>query len=350
MALLDNGLIREGIQQFRHRLPPGWRVSEPVLQLLRSSSVGAATEVQAPNGPIGRLLLDPRPRLDPKGVRALVDANYEESPRTAFIVIARYLSKSTRDHLRERDIGYLDLTGNVRIVLQEPGLFIETQGASEDPDRTQRPARTLRGAKAGRVVRALIDRKAPPGVRELAILTRIDAGYVSRVLALLDTESLITRVGHGRIQRVDWPALLRRWAREAPLESRGQLRTYLEPRGLTSLLARLATLDERYAVTGSLAATPFSPITPARLGVVWVCDANDVAGKLGLRIAETGGNVLLIEPGDEGVFEGATKRDDVWYAALSQVAADLLTSPGRGPAEGEQLIDWMLANEKAWRQ
>lgn len=44
------------------------------------------------------------------------------------------------------------------------------------------------------------------------------------------------------------------------------------------------------------------------------------------------------------------KRDGVWYAAPSQVAADLLTSPGRGPAEGEELIGWMMSNEDKWRQ
>ena len=33
-------------------------------------------------------------------------------------------------------------------------LYIEAQGASQDPDRDERPARSLRGAKAGRIVRA----------------------------------------------------------------------------------------------------------------------------------------------------------------------------------------------------
>lgn len=44
------------------------------------------------------------------------------------------------------------------------------------------------------------------------------------------------------------------------------------------------------------------------------------------------------------------QRDGVWYAAPSQIAADLLTSPGRGPAEGEELIEWMFAHEGAWRR
>jgi hypothetical protein len=36
-------------------------------------------------------------------------------------------------------------------------------------------------------------------------------------------------------------------------------------------------------------------------------------------------------------------------AAASQVAADLVKSPGRGPSEGEALVKWMAANEDAWR-
>ena len=58
-----------------------------------------------------------------------------------------YLSESIRARLRENDIGYLDLTGNVYIVLSAPDLFIETQGASENPNRKERPARSLRGVR-----------------------------------------------------------------------------------------------------------------------------------------------------------------------------------------------------------
>jgi len=54
-----------------------------------------------------------------------------------------------------------------------------------------------------------------------------------------------------------------------------------------------------------------------------------------------GANVLLLEPADDSAFEGATQLDGVWYASPSQVAADLLTSPGRGPNEGEELIEWI---------
>ncbi len=38
------------------------------------------------------------------------------------------------------------------------------------------------------------------------------------------------------------------------------------------------------------------------------------------------------------------------YAALSQVAVDLLTGPGRNPAEGQALLDWMETDERTWRK
>jgi hypothetical protein len=227
----------------------------------------------------------------PKQVRPLLYVTAEARERAPLIVVARYLSEGTRQRLRDGGVGYLDLTGNIQIVVSEPGLYIETQGASEDPDREERPARSLRGAKAGRIVRALIDRRQSPGVRELAALTNIDAGYVSRVLALLDSEALITRVGRGRMQSVDWPALLRRWAKEAPLESRSAALTCLEPRGLSALLSRLSESDERYVVTGGLAAAAFAPLAPPRLAAIWMRDATAAAERLRLRPAASDANV-----------------------------------------------------------
>jgi hypothetical protein len=80
-----------------------------------------------------------------------------------------------------------------------------------------------------------------------------------------------------------------------------------------------------------------------------VTDIERVAEDLRLRLADAGANVILAEPFDTVVFDRRTQRDEIYYAAYSQVAADLLTSPGRGPSEGEELIRWMEAHEDAWR-
>ena len=42
-------------------------------------------------------------------------------------------------------------------------------------------------------------------------------------------------------------------------------------------------------------------------------------------------------------------RDGLVLANPSQVAADLMISPGRGPAEAVALVGWMKEHEDVWR-
>lgn len=69
--------------------------------------------------------------------------------------------------------------------------------------------------------------------------------------------------------------------------------------------------------------------------------------RLGLRAADAGANVWLIEPYDRVVFERAINRDGLVCVNPSQLAVDLLTGPGRDPAEGEELLAWMERNQDA---
>jgi len=227
--------------------------------------------------------------------------------------------------------------------------FVEAIGATEEPDREERPARTLKGQKAGSLFRVLIDRKTCPGVRALALEAGVDPGYVSRVLRLLENEALVDRTPRGTLARVDWEKLLRRWAQEMPFGKRGRLAAYLDPRGLAGLVARLGAETGRYSVTGSMAAHLWAPVASTRLLTVYTDDAARFAKDLGLRPTDTGVNVLVVEPKEAYVYRGAERRDGAWCVTPSQAAADLLTSPGRGPAEAEELIAWMRLNEGVWR-
>jgi hypothetical protein len=67
------------------------------------------------------------------------------------------------------------------------------------------------------------------------------------------------------------------------------------------------------------------------------------------RPTEAGANVILAEPFDPVVYERNRELDGITYAAPSQDAVDLVTSPGRGPSEAEELMQWMARNEGDWR-
>jgi hypothetical protein len=173
------------------------------------------------------------------------------------------------------------------------------------------------------------------------------------VLSLLDEETIIERRDRGKIVSVDWERLLRRWASDAPFESRGSRFFVLDPRGVQHVLGRLKSLDTsekvQYAVTGSVVANDIAPIAASRLLTTYVRNSKDAIQSLGLHLVEVGANVLLVEPDDDVVYVNARMVSATRHVAYSQAAADLLGSSGRGPAEGEALIEWMREHEEVWR-
>ena len=200
-------------------------------------------------------------------------------------------------------------------------------------------------------MRAFCDFRPPYGIMELAAAAKTPAPTLSKVSGFLEREAVLEREStRGRISAVDWRALLVRWAQDYSLVGSNRTGTFLEPRGLRAFSDTLRTASLQYAVTGSLAGVRKAPITEARLAAVYVPGMERAASILGLRRAETGGNVLLLEPFDAVVFERTEEEDGVTYAGPSQVAVDLLTGPGRSPAEGEALLGWMSDNERKWRR
>ena len=103
-------------------------------------------------------------RAAPRDVEALLGGPWRRLRRKMgnqpLLLVAPYVGERVWDLLVEEDISYVDLTGNARISLVQAGIFIETQGATSDPGATRQRC-SLRGAKAGGVVRALVDAARP---------------------------------------------------------------------------------------------------------------------------------------------------------------------------------------------
>lgn len=350
----DNKLMSQAVNELDSVLPDNWRTSVQIEQAGRDRRFDALLELCAPDGTCGTLLLEEKNRVEPKDVSGIADqlsfySRLPDGEPATLILVSPFLSVRTRGRLEERGISYLDLTGNIRVSLDRPALFIRSSGAERDPRREERPARTLKGAKAGRVVRALCDFAPPVGVRELAGRSGVDPGYVSRVFTLLEKEDLIQRKSRGPVTDIDWQDLIRRWTEDYSLFGSNLTASYLEPRGLNSLLGKLRNSGLRYAATGSLGSASVAPVAPARLAVLFVEDIDEAARRLDLRPAEAGANVVLAEPFDPVVYERCREQGGITYVSPSQNVADLLTSPGRGPNEAEELMDWMAENEDAWR-
>lgn len=264
------------------------------------------------------------------------------------LLVAPFLSQRTRELLREAGASYADATGNIRVALERPGLFVEAHGSDKDPGAEPRPLRSLRGRSAGRVVRALCDLDPPYGIRELASAASTPLGSIARVVGLLDREALVERDDAGRILTVRRPQLVRRWTQDYGLQRSNEAVSCLAPRGLRPVVDGLRQLSD-YCITGSLAAARRISLAPPRLATIYTEDPDRLARALEVRPAEAGANILVLRPYDAVVFERTWSEEGLAFAALSQVAADLLTSPGRGPSEGEELLRWMENHVGGWR-
>jgi hypothetical protein len=311
--------------------------------------VDALLTVRAPDGSKALLAIEVKRSVEPRDVARFVREVRARLPAAdAIFLVAPYLSPRARELLRESNASYLDATGNVLLRLDRPAVFIAGEGAQRSPAREDRPLASLKGPAAGRVVRALCDFRPPYTARKLAARSKTPVASVVRVVDLLEREALLVRRPRGPVEEVDWRKLVMRWTQDYALMRSNAVEAFLEPRDLPALLAKLAARPFRYAVTASLAAGTKAQVAPAKLAVVYVDDAAAAAAHLRLKPAEVGANVLLAAPFNAVVYERGFTSGSVEYAAVTQVAADLLTSPGRGPAEGEALLDWMKDHEREW--
>lgn len=335
-----NVLTRCG-RLLEQRLPVGWKQK---ISSLRGSRQRPAVVLLlvSPDGVEAVLPVEVKTRIFPRDVPELRRA--ESADGRPGLIMTEFLTPSTKRRLVEEGLNYLDLTGNVRLSVSRPGLFIETEGATADPNPPEKVARSLRGPKAGRVVRALCDFPPPLAVSDLAMKAGVDISYASRLLEWLAREGLVTRVSRGPVEAIDRTRMIRRWADDYSVFKSNMARSFLDPRGIGNLLRRLPARGDRYAVTGSLAANRLAPIAPARLAMVYLDDPDAAASDLGLTATDTGANVMLLVPFDEIVFERTWTDEGVSYVAPSQAAVDLLTGLGRSPAEGEAVLEWMARN------
>lgn len=348
--LSDNKIKDEVYKSVSSLLPDNWIIKYAPAPKF----IDAVIELSAPDGIKKAIVVEIKNQLDPKNVDFAISKAKQQNISDSILIAAPYLGERTREKLANAGANYIDLTGNVLIKIDQPAIYIDKQGADKNPWRTKRPARTLKGIKAAKIVRTLCDFKPPLGVRELATLAQTDPGYVSRILEMLDREDLINRNEKGAVSSVDWASLLHAWSNDYSLLKYNSPFSYLDPRGIDNFLNNIkgqtaSGLSFNYAITGSLSASRVAPFAPARMAICFVDNNEKAALALKLIPADAGANVLLVEPKADFVFLRSRLENGINYTALSQTVVDLLTGPGRNPAEAEALIEWMKENEDAWR-
>ncbi len=339
-------------------MPRGWSVEGSSIPPAGEETPPADSTIslKAQSGTFATIAVEEKQSLSPRGVLGLLPplakAARKLGGNVPLLVVAPWLSKRTQELLAEQEINYIDLTGNALVRLDNPAFYLQTVGASRNPAPKERGRAQLRGAKAARLIRLLVDVRPPYGVRELAEAAGLAPGYVSRLLDTLFREALIERSPRGPVETVNIGGLLRRWASSYDVFKTNEAATFVAPEGVDRLLSQLADdpgTGTRIAITGSFAARRIAPVTSPALLIAYCDPPALIANDFGLLPAGEGANVALLRPFDRVVWLRTSIEDGLRYAAPSQVVVDCLSGNGRMPAEGAALLEWMQANESEWR-
>jgi len=359
-------LLNEGVDQLRERLPRAWSISlSASVTPLTDYGVDALLTIAANNQRSPTLGVAVKTSVEPRNVPILADTQHlSEIP---LLLIAPWISPRTRDRLDANQISYLDLTGNTHLQLSRPAVYVETTGATHNPNPPAHREVSLRGAAAGRLTRLLVDVTPPytpsdvanglaPSEEAADVIAQhsgVSLPHVSRLLTQLDREALVDRGPRGRVTDVDWPALLRLRAESYDLFTTHTVHGYIAPQGARTALRHLAaTTDPTYrAITGTFAAATIHQPTAAPTQLIaYVDDPTHTAATLDLLPADENADVLLLTDFDYATVDRIELHDGLKTVATSQIALDCLSGNGRLPAEGEALIEWMTPREHLWRR
>jgi hypothetical protein len=336
----DNVVLRQSVEQIQRCLPAHWTTAVSV----KTNDLSAArVTIRTPAGTSAALAIAARRQLDPRLVPQ-VAAALKSTAADAFLVIAPFLGARTRERLAEEGLGYVDLCGNMRLVLDRPTVLVQMRGEERSPWAAPRETRSLHAAKASRLVRALVDGAPPFGIRRLAALAGTDPGYVSRLCDLFDREELVEREARGAIVAVHRARLVRRWAEDYDFSEAHRALAFAHPHGVPGALAALRTCGAPYALTARAGAAALLESALPSVVAAYVDNAERVAGLLGAAPAgeDAPPNLLLVEPFDPFPLEGTWERSGLVYAAASQIVADLLGSPAPAPDQAATLLRRMV--------
>ena len=256
------------------------------------------------------------------------------------LVAVPYMGHIGRRACMEKDVAWLDLSGNAWIVA--PGLRIFVHG---EPNRFRHRGRlsSAFAPRSSRIARwLLVHPDKAPRQHELADAVGISRGLTSRVVARLLNDGLVGRDSGGGIRVRDRGALLDAWHEVYAFDRQAIVRGHVSARSGDELLTRVgAALQARsaaYAATGLGAAWLYTRFAIFRTATFYVTESiASLAQDLGFRDGPRGANVWLVRPRDPGVFEGATDRDGVRCVHPVQVYLDLKGHPERAKEAAERL-------------
>ena len=254
------------------------------------------------------------------------------------VIIAPFISEEGRALCKEEGIGFLDLSGNCFLSFNDT--YIEVKG---NPNRysTDKKVISIFKGKSSRILRVLLHRPNRRWtLRELAIEAALSVGQVFKVIARLEDLDLIVRQNKTGVQLSKPGYLLDAWRAEYSYKI-NEVSNFYSLKSIPEIentIAKECQLQNmKYAFTLFSGASRVAPFARYNQTFAYLDDAFEIAEKLDLKKVDSGSNVVLLKPFDEGVYYGSQVKDNLLIVSNIQLYLDLFNYKGRGEEQAEFL-------------
>ena len=224
------------------------------------------------------------------------------------------------------------------------GIYIEQEGRP-NPDPQRRELRSLFSPKGTRVLRVLLSKPSKKWkTQPLADEADVSLGQVSNLKKRLLDREWIEASREGLFLK-EPEALLLEWAENYD-PGRNRARAYYSLKSSAEIESDIAEQCDRaglrYALTAFSGAARLAPAVRYQRASAFVESADTIASSLDLKEVESGANVSLLTPYDEGVFYDSQEIDGVRVASPVQRYLDLTSIKGRGEEAASAVLDLEL--------
>ncbi len=287
-----------------------------------------------------KIRLELRPVLHPSR-RLVEDRNTGNE-----LLVCPHIAEPLASDLRKAGIAHADLNGRL-FLRSEAGLVDIRPG--EIRYRSPKAGTDPFSPKASRILRTLLCRRdAELTQEELERLTGVSRTLVSQVLGQLTREGQVRQIGtsapgrSARYQLADFEGLLGAWQRRDDWRERVTIHEYSVLSNKPEEIARKlldAVGGDSIAFTQWFAAWLRRPHTTPPVVSAYV-KKRHVLEIAPARRVSSGGNLWLIVPADEGVWQEGQQIGDFPLVSDVQIYLDLLQVGQRGPETAAELRQW----------
>ena len=269
------------------------------------------------------------------------------NPQYYCVFMAPYISPRAAEICFEGDIGYMDLAGNCFLSFEK--VYIEKTG-QPNPYSEKKELRSLYSPKASRILRALLENPREKWkVEDMALETNVSLGQVSKVKKLLANQEWI-KEAYGGFGLIEPDQLLKEWS-ESYSYKKNKIFRYYSMDSIPDIewgLSQACTNSGRqYTLTSFSGAARLKPFVKYQRVFAFVQgDIPVLAASLNIKEVDSGENIILLEPYDEGVFYGSRDIEGISIASPVQIYLDLKGYRGRGEEAAEAILEGFI--KKRW--